>query len=173
MNELVTQQRAAQIALKSQSADLVEIRRDSTTFPRIKSYDTFTLLLEMKALILMVYQYRGQKPENANEIEMMARSLCAELLAADFGDDCKELTIEEIRRALRKSALGKGKEMYGINVKSLYDAIADSRNGDIETARQQVLSERKQEQKSGYMTIERVIECYAESMDRANKERLL
>lgn len=172
MNELVTQHRAAEIALKSQRADLVDIRRDSTTYPRIKSYDTLVLLQEMKGLILMVYQYRGQKPENANEIEMMARSLCAELLADDFGDDCKELTIEEIRRALRKAALGRGTEMYGINVRSLYDAIADYRHGEIEDARRQLVNERMNQQKEGHMTIERVVECYAESMERANKERM-
>lgn len=171
MNELVTQQRAAEIALKSQRADLVDIRRDSTTYPRIKNYDTFVLLQEMEGLILMVYQYRGQKPENANEIETMARSLCAELLADDFGDDCKELTIEEIRRALRRAALGKGGEMYGINVRSLYDAIADYRHSDVENAWSRIKQERANEQKAGYMTREMVVEKYAEAMEKAARER--
>lgn len=164
MNELTTH--------TPQNASLVDIRRNAVQFPRIKSYDTYTLLQELKSLILMVYQYRGQKPENAQEIETMARSLAAELLADEFGDDTKELTVEEIRRALRKAALGRGSEMYGINVRSLYDAIVDYRHSEVENAVSQIRQKRDNEQKEGYMTREKIAEKYIAMMEQAAKERM-
>lgn len=173
MNELVTQQRAAEIALKSQRAELIDIRRDALTYPRIKDYDSFVLLQEIKSLILMVYQYRGQKPESAAEIETMARSLVAEILADEFGDELKELTIEEIRRSLRRAALGKGNEMYGINVQSLYDAIADYRHSDVERAASQLRQERDNKQREGCMTREAVVQAHAAMMEQAAKERMI
>lgn len=173
MNELVTQQRAAEIALKSQRAELIDIRRDALTYPRIKDYDSFVLLQEIKSLILMVYQYRGQKPESAAEIETMARSLVAEILADEFGDELKELTIEEVRRSLRRAALGKGNEMYGINVRSLYDAIADYRHSDVERAASQLRQERDNKQREGYMTREAVVQAHAAMMEQAAKERMI
>lgn len=171
MRELVTQHRATSIALKAKSADLVELRRDSVTYPRIKDYDKGLLQQELKALILMVYQYRGQRPENSQEVNTMAQCLFNEILADDFGDNLMELTMEEIRRALRKAALGKGKEMYGINVRSLYDAIADFRHSEVEMAWSQIKQEQNNEQKEGYTTREMVTEKYAAMMESAMKER--
>lgn len=170
MNELVTQQRAMAIAQKAQSASLVDIRRDAVAYPRIKDYAPEALLMEIKGCIMMVYQYRGQRPSNAQEVETMALSLTAELLADEFGNDTKELAVEEVRRALRRVGLRQGADMYGINVGSLYNAILDYRRNEIEEARQQVASERRSAENVGVPRDE-IAKRYAAMMVQAAKER--
>lgn len=170
MNELVTQQRAAAIAQSSQRASLVDIRRDSASFPRIKQYAPDALLMELANSILMVYQYRGQKPNSADEIKVMAQSLMAELLVDDFGNDTKELSMEEIRRALRKVGLRQGSDIYGINVGSLYNAILEFRRTEVEEARQKIATERRSPDKVG-CSHDAIIDKYAAMMRQAAKER--
>lgn len=168
--ELITINEAALIAHDSQNATPLEIRRNPTRFPRIKQYRPDALLNEMKKNILMVYQYRGQKPSNAQEVEMMARSLTAELMADELGYDTKELAMEDIRRALRRAGLRQGADMYGINVGSLYNAILDYRRTEIEDARQQLASERRSSEKIG-SPLEVIHQKYAAMMAQAAKER--
>ena len=168
--ELITINQASLIASDSQNATPLEIRRDPARFPRIKQYRPDALLNEMKKNILMVYQYRGQKPSNAQEVEMMARSLTAELMADELGYDTKELAMEDIRRALRRAGLRQGADMYGINVGSLYNAILDYRKSEVEDARQQLLSERRSSEKVGSPT-EVILQKYAAMMAQAAKER--
>lgn len=168
--ELITINEAALIAHDSQNATPLEIRRNTTRFPRIKQYRPDALLNEMKRNILMVYQYRGQKPSNAQEVEMMARSLTAELMADELGYDTKELAMEDIRRALRRAGLRQGADMYGINVGSLYNAILDYRKSEVEDARQQLLSERRSSENIG-SPIEVIQQKYAAMMAQAAKER--
>lgn len=168
--ELITINQASLIASDSQNATPLEIRRDSARFPRIKQYHPDVLLNEMKKNILMVYQYRGQKPSNAQEVEMMARSLTAELMADELGYDTRELAMEDIRRALRRAGLRQGADMYGINVGSLYNAILDYRKSEVEDARQQLLSERRSSKNIG-SPIEVIHQKYAAMMAEAAKER--
>lgn len=170
MNELVTQQRAVAIAQSSQRASLLDIRRNPMSFPRIKDYAPEALLMELKSSILMVYQYRGMRPNSADEIKVMAQSLMAELLADDFGNDTRELSMEEIRRALRKVGLRQGADMYGINVGSLYNAIQDFRNTEVEDARQKIAAERRSSDKVG-CSHDAIIDKYAAMMRQAAKER--
>ena len=168
--ELITINQASLIASDSQNATPLEIRRDPARFPRIKQYRPDALLNEMKKNILMVYQYRGQKPSNAQEVEMMARSLTAELMADELGYDTKELAMEDIRRALRRAGLRQGADMYGINVGSLYNAILDYRRQEVEEARQRLASERRSAEKIG-SPFEVIHQKYAAMMAQAAKER--
>lgn len=170
MNELVTQQKAVAIAQSSQRASLVDIRKNPMSFPRIKDYAPDALLMELKSSILMVYQYRGQRPNSSDEIKVMAESLMVELLADDFGNDTRELCMEEIRRALRKVGLRQGADMYGINVGSLYNAILDFRNTEVEDARQRVAAERRSIDNAG-CSRDTIVDKYAAMMQQAAKER--
>lgn len=168
--ELVTQQQAMSIAQRSQSASLMDIRKDPSAFPRIKNYSPDVLLMEIKSCIMMVYQYRGQRPSNAQEVEMMARSLVAELLSDEFGCETKELSMEEIRRAMRRVGLRQGADMYGINVGSLYNAVLDYMRSEVEDAHQRMLSERRSADNIG-VSREEIAKRYASMMDLANRER--
>lgn len=168
---MVTQQKAVAIAQSSQRASLVDIRKNPMSFPRIKDYAPDALLMELKSSILMVYQYRGQRPVGgAEEIKVMARTLMAELLSDDFGNDTRELSMEEIRRALRKVGLRQGSDMYGINVGSLYNAILDFRNTEVEDARQRVAAERRSIDNAG-CSRDTIVDKYAAMMQQAAKER--
>lgn len=168
--ELITISQATVIAAESQHATPLDIRRDAARFPRIRQYQPDAFLNEMKKCILMVYQYRGQRPSNAQEVEMMARSLTAELMTDEFGYDTKELAMEEIRRALRRAGLRQGADMYGINVGSLYNAVLDYRRTEVEDARQQLASERRSAEKIG-SPVEVIHQKYAAMMAQAAKER--
>lgn len=171
MNELTTKQSAGAIAPQAHKVTLVDIRRNPKAFPRIKEYPTEDLIKHLQSAILGVYQYRGQKPVGgAEEIKTMSYSLMAELLADDFGNDTKELSMEEIRMALRKVGLRQGSDMYGINVGSLYNAIVEFRKTEVEEARQAIAAERRNPQKIG-CSQESIISKYAAMMQQANKER--
>lgn len=166
----MTQQKNGAIACSSQRTTLVDIRKNPVAFPRIKDIPCEDLVKQLQSAILGVYQYRGQRPSSADEIRTMSCSLMAELLADDFGNDTKELSMEEIRLALRKVGLRQGSDMYGINVGSLYNAILEFRNIEVEEARQQMASERRSSQRVG-SSEESIIDKYAAMMQRANKER--
>ena len=45
--------------------------------------------------------------------------------------------MEEIKRVIKRAALGQGKEMYGISVSSLFQALADYCKGEGRMADQQ------------------------------------
>lgn len=164
MSEITTQQKAMSIAQYAQAASLADIRRDAVAFPRITEYKHSALIREVASLVLMVYQYRGQRPESAHEVDAMTRSLVAELIADEFGVGLRNITIEEIRRALRKAALGRGPEMYGINVRSLYDAIVDYVETDIANAISQIRAAQKQEAREGYATRDDITRAYQAMM---------
>lgn len=171
MNELTTRQNAGAIASYSQKTTLVDIRRNPKEFPRIKDIPAQELARHLQSAILSVYQYRGQKPNSADEVKTMSFSLMAELLADDFGNDTKELSMEEIRMALRKVGLRQGSDMYGINVGSLYNAILDFRRTEVEEAHRQIASERRNAEKIG-VSREEIAKRYASMMAQAAKERM-
>jgi hypothetical protein len=59
-----------------------------------------------------------------DSITFMAQALIAELLD-DQKYGAKHISFEEIGRAVKKAVLRQGKEMYGLNVSSLYACIID------------------------------------------------
>jgi hypothetical protein len=60
----------------------------------------------------------------------MSASLIDILNEDEYGIGTKYLSFEEIKRVVRKAALGQGKEMYGISVSSLFQALADYCRGE-------------------------------------------
>lgn len=172
MNEIATLQQAMTIAQYAQTASLVDIRKHQTMFPRITEYKADVLLREVKGILMMVYQYRGQSPSSAEEVETMARSLTAELLADEFGQGLRNLTIEEIRRALRKAALGCGAEMYGINVRSLYEAVVHYVHTDIKDAISHIRAEMTRKDRDDNAQISDIVKAYQSMMLDANRERM-
>lgn len=173
MNDNLITRDGTTIAQYAERASLLDIRSDSRAFPRIKEYAPDILTKEITAQVLTVYRYRGQKPESAAEVGLTAQLLTAELLSNDFDPGTRELTMEEIRRALRRAALGQGAEMYGINVRSLYDAITDYMHDEVIPVQRKINS-RAQEaarQQAGGMTIDAVIQRYAGMMTQNNDKK--
>ena len=121
MNQLAT--------IPAEKATLVEIRTDNKRFPRLHTYRREDAIGQMNMIVMMAFQFRGQQAD-AQSIIQMSASLIDILNEDEYGIGTKFLSFEEIKRVVRKAALGQGKEMYGISVSSLFQALADYCRGE-------------------------------------------
>lgn len=128
MNQLTT--------IPDNKATLVEIRTDNKRFPRLHSYRREDAIAQMNMIIIMAFQFRGQQADTQTII-LMSSSLIDILNEDEYGIGTKFLSFEEIKRVVRKAALGQSKEMYGISVSSLFQALADYCKGEGRMANQQ------------------------------------
>lgn len=128
MNNLTTQQPA--------KATLVEIRTDNKRFPRLHTYRKEDAVSQMNMIIMMAFQLRGQQADVQTILQMSA-TLIDILNEDEYGIGTKFLSFEEIKRVVRKAALGQSKEMYGISVSSLFQALADYCKGEGRMANKQ------------------------------------
>ena len=128
MNQLAT--------IPAEKATLVDIRSDNKRFPRLYTYKREDAIAQMNMVIMMAFQFRGQQAD-AQTIIQMSSSLIDILNEDEYGIGTKYLSFEEIKRVVRKAALGQGKEMYGISVSSLFQALADYCKGEGRMADQQ------------------------------------
>ena len=128
MNQLAT--------IPAEKATLVDIRTDNKRFPRLHSYRREDAIGQMNMIVMMAFQFRGQQAD-AQSIFQMSASLIDILNEDEYGIGTKFLSFEEIKRVIRKAALGQGKEMYGISVSSLFQALADYCKGEGKMADKQ------------------------------------
>ena len=128
MNQMTT--------IPAEKATLVDIRTDNKRFPRLYTYKREEAMPQMNMIIMMAFQYRGQQAD-AQSILQMSSSLIEILNEDEYGIGTKYLTFEEIKRVIKRAALGQGKEMYGISVSSLFQALADYCRGEGRLADQQ------------------------------------
>lgn len=112
-----------------EKASLVEIRTNNKMFPRLYTYRREEAVAQMSIILLMAYQFRGQQAD-AVTISQMSNSLIDILLDDEYGIGTKFISFEEIKRVVRKAALGQSKEMYGISVSSIFQAVADYCRGE-------------------------------------------
>jgi hypothetical protein len=135
MNALTTQTQSS----------LVEIRTDDKRFPRLYKYSREEAVNQMNMIIMMAFQFRGQQAD-AKTIFQMSSSLIDILNEDEYGIGTRFLSFEEIKRVIKKAALGQGREMYGISVSSLFQALADYCKGEGRMADQEakeIASKRK------------------------------
>jgi len=116
-------------SIPAEKATLVDIRTDSKRFPRLHAYMRKDAINQMNLIIIMAFQFRGQQADVAT-ITQMSSSLIDILNDDEYGIGTKYLSFEEIKRVVRKSVLGQGKEMYGISVSSIFQALADYCKGE-------------------------------------------
>ena len=128
MNNLTT--------IPPEKATLVDIRTDARRFPRLHTYRREEAIAQMNMIVMMAYQYRGQHAD-AQTILNLSSSLIDILNEDEYQIGTKYLSFEEIKRIIRKAALGQTKEMYGISVSSLFQALADYCKGEGRMASQQ------------------------------------
>lgn len=137
MNQLTTQ---------TGNATLVDIRSDNRRFPRLHSYERQEAVRQMNIIILMAFQFRGQQAD-APTITQMSNSLIDILNEDEYNIGTKYLSFEEIKRVVRKAVLGQSKEMYGISVSSIFQALADYCKGEGRMAdkeAKEIVSKRKE-----------------------------
>ena len=128
MNQLAT--------IPAEKATLVDIRTDNKRFPRLYTYKREDAIAQMNMVIMMAFQFRGQQAD-VQTIMQMSATLIEILNEDEYGIGTKYLTMEEIKRVVKRAALGQGKEMYGISVSSLFQALADYCRGEGRMADQQ------------------------------------
>lgn len=155
MNQLTT--------IPAEKATLVDIRTDNRRFPRLHSYQREEAIMQMNMIIMMAFQFRGQQAD-AQTIIQMSSSLIDILNEDEYGIGTKYLSFEEIKRVVRKAALGQGKEMYGISVSSLFQALADYCKGEGNMAQKQAteIAAHQRETKDAIMAS--MIQGYSERM---------
>ena len=128
MNQMTT--------IPAEKATLVDIRTDNKRFPRLYTYKREDAIAQMNMVIMMAFQFRGQQAD-VQTIMQMSTTLIEILNEDEYGIGTKYLTMEEIKRVIKRAALGQGKEMYGISVSSLFQALADYCKGEGRMADQQ------------------------------------
>ena len=128
MNQMTT--------IPAEKATLVDIRTDNKRFPRLYTYKREDAIAQMNMVIMMAFQFRGQQAD-VQTIMQMSATLIEILNEDEYGIGTKYLTFEEIKRVVKRAALGQGKEMYGISVSSLFQALADYCRGEGRMADQQ------------------------------------
>lgn len=120
-------------SITAERATLVDIRTDNRRFPRLHTYRREEAIRQMNIIILMAFQFKGQQADVAT-ITQMSNSLIDILNEDEYGIGTKFLSFEEIKRVVRKSVLGQGREMYGISVSSIFQALADYCKGEGKVA---------------------------------------
>lgn len=171
-NQIAIKQSQGLATVQPEKATLVEIRTDSQAFPRLCRIDRGDAVRQMNVIILMAFQYRGQAAD-AVTISQMSISLIDILNEDEYGIGTKFLSFEEIKRVIRKAALGQSKEMYGISVSSLFQALADYCKGEGRLASQQAretVEHRRREIRE--QMVAPLIESYGRAMMANMKEEL-
>ena len=134
-----------QLSIPVEKATLVDIRTDNKRFPRLHTYRREEAVTQMNVIILMAFQLRGQNAD-VQTIMQMSTSLIEILNEDEYGIGTKFLSFEEIKRVVRKAALGQSREMYGISVSSIFQALADYCKGEGRMAdkeAKEIVSKRK------------------------------
>lgn len=116
-------------SIPAERATLVDIRTDNNRFPRLHTYRKEEAVTQMNVIILMAFQLRGQNAD-VQTIMQMSSSLIDILNDDDYGIGTKYLSFEEIKRVVKKAVLGQAREMYGLSVSSLFQALADYCKGE-------------------------------------------
>lgn len=112
-------------------ATAIEMRRDAERFPRIYTMTREEAVAQMLGVVEAAALYRGQRID-ADELGFTATALVDEVLS-DKRWGLRYISFAEIRTAVRSAVL-EDKEMYGVNVSSLYKALIAYAKGDGNTA---------------------------------------
>lgn len=149
-------------------ASLVEIRTNNKLFPRLHTYRREEAVSQMSIVILMAFQLRGQQSDSGS-ISQMAMTLVDILLEDEYGIGTQYLTFEEIKRTVKRSALGQGREMFGVSVSSIYQALADYCKGEGRQADQEAKEIVARQREMRRSIIAPMLQGYAEELLNKSK----
>jgi hypothetical protein len=152
-----------QLSIPVEKATLVDIRTDNKRFPRLHTYRREEAVSQMNMVIMMAFQLRGQQAD-VQTIMQMSTSLIEILNEDEYGIGTKFLSFEEIKRVVRKAALGQSREMYGISVSSIFQALADYCKGEGRMADKEAKEIVSRQRELKQAIIAPMIQGYAESM---------
>ena len=125
MNNELTTSNSALVNYNPGNATLLEMRADSTRFPRIKTMQRGQVVDGMTRIVSQAFLYRGQAADPTN-IQFISSALVQELLEDTNG--AFNLSLAEIQVIVKRAVLNK--DMFGISVSSLYKEITSFVKGE-------------------------------------------
>jgi hypothetical protein len=157
-----------EIATTGYKATLVDIRTDNKRFPRLHTYRREEAISQMNMIIMMAFQYRGQQAD-AQTIFLMSSSLIDILNEDEYGIGTRFLSFEEIKRVIKKAALGQSREMYGLSVSSLFQVLADYCKGEGRMADKEAKEIASRQRELKQTIIAPMLQGYVETMVKQTK----
>jgi hypothetical protein len=148
---------------------LVDIRTDNKRFPRLHTYRREEAVGQMNMIIMMAFQLRGQQAD-AQTIMQMTSSLIEILMDDEYGIGTRFLSFEEIKRVVKKAALGQSREMYGLSVSSLFQVLADYCKGEGRMADKEAKEIASRQRELKQAIIAPMIQGYVETMVKQTKQ---
>ena len=122
-NEIAIREDAPTLVAYNPRVDLVSIRKDPVTFPRISATAKEESIARMTKIVYAAFLYRNQ-PATKQTMAFTAAALVDEILAdTHFG--LPTLSWAEIGMVIRRAVLGGAAELYGVSVASLYKALIE------------------------------------------------
>lgn len=126
-----------------QGVTLVDIRLDSTRFPRVKNLTGQSALARLEQVVLMAYTYTG-RPAPEDRCRMVAAALYSELMEDKKGIGTANITIEEVAHAVKTAILESDGDIY-INIAFLYKAVCNYALGEGHEAQESANNRRRAE----------------------------
>ena len=129
MNEIVAYTAPAGVSL-------VDIRMNSTAYPRIKTLNRQSAVARLQQVVAMAYVYTGRSADES-KIEMVATALYSELMEDKRHLGIGNITIEEIAHAVKDAILQANREDVYINIAFLYKAVCAYAEGEGHDAQEE------------------------------------
>lgn len=159
-------------AITKHTATLVEIRADQKTYPRISRMTREQAVAGLTIIIQKAAMYRGNKAE-ATTVAFTAGALYDELMADTFRVGTSNICLEEIDRAVKREVLT-NRDMYGVNVASLYPVIVEYCKKEAHAAQmelnRQIESRQREEFRQRMEQLSPMIDTAAGKMIRRNRQ---
>lgn len=141
-------------------ATLLEMRADSTRFPRIKTMTDEDAVFQLSRIVTQAFLYRGQAADPTN-IQFISSALIQEI-RQDRTFGLSDLSLAEIQVVVKRAVLGE--DMF-ISVASLFRVIREYAKGEGHR-NQVVVNNRKREE----APVSPIIKAYAGALIRNNKK---
>lgn len=129
------------------SVTFVDMRRDPQRFPRIASVPREVAVSAMEQIVFRAFfntagtQLRDE--DAVARVQLISNELL-DLLLEDYPNiGSKHLSFAEVARVIRTASVSGQREMYGVSVRSLYQAVEDYCLGEGHKASAQVMRERQ------------------------------
>ena len=114
---------------------LVDIRMDSTSYPRIKTLNSQSAIARLQQVVAMAYVYTG-RPAEESKIQMVAAALYGELMEDKRNLGIGNITIEEVAHAVKDAILQADGDVY-INIAFFYKAVCAYAEGEGHDAQEE------------------------------------
>ena len=132
------------VQVPAPSVTFVDIRRDTTTYPRIDAVPREVAVAALRAIIIRATfnAAPGQYDKGTQEekIAFIAEELYGLILEDYYELGTSRLSFAELARVLRAGSAGR--DFYGVSVRTLYSAILDYCEGEGRKASQIIKAEK-------------------------------